>query len=424
MTQLLSPGIWDEVPCPFCGLACDDLRVSLQSGKLEVIANGCPISTKAFAGLSSSKSSAPRIAGKNTSLKNATDAAAVILAKARQPLIAGLGTDVAGMRALMQIADRIGGVVDHMNSRYFMSNVLALQDTGWLATTLSEMKNRVDLLVIAGTDVTSLFPRFFERYVWIRESLFERSAREVVYLGRGLDTQAGTAPDGRKPTVIACDITRIGEIAGALRCLIAGQHLQVDSVAGVPLSDLQQLAKRMHNARYGVLAWSAAGFDFKHAELTVQSLCELVKDLNRSTRFCCLPLGGSEGDMTANQVCVWQSGFPVRTGFGSGSPDYDSRHFSTQRMLQENEADALLWVSSFNEKRTPPDSAVPIVVLGRSGMSFSKEPDIYIPVATPGVDHSGHVYRTDNVVALPLRKLRETKLPSVADVISTIEKAI
>jgi formylmethanofuran dehydrogenase subunit B len=93
-------------------------------------------------------------------------------------------------------------------------------------------------------------------------------------------------------------------------------------------------------------------------------------------------------------------------------------------MLQKNEADALLWVSSFNEKHMPPESAVPTVVLGRTGMNFSKEPDVYIPVATPGIDHSGHVYRTDNVVALPLRKLRESVLPSVAQVVAEIEKAL
>ena len=93
-------------------------------------------------------------------------------------------------------------------------------------------------------------------------------------------------------------------------------------------------------------------------------------------------------------------------------------------MLQKNEADALLWVSSFNEKRAQPETTIPTVVLGRSGMSFSKEPDVYIPVATPGIDHSGHVYRTDSVVALPLRKLRESALPSVAQVVAEIEKAL
>ena len=126
MTQLLSPGTWDEVPCPFCGLVCDDLRVAAQPGKLEVIANGCPISTKAFAGLSTSTAISARSAGKTASFENAAAAAAVILKKAKQPLIAGLGTDVAGMRALMQIADRMGAVVDHMNSVNFMRNVLAL----------------------------------------------------------------------------------------------------------------------------------------------------------------------------------------------------------------------------------------------------------------------------------------------------------
>jgi len=416
--------MWDEVPCPFCGLVCDDLRITTHSGKLEVIANGCPISSRAFATLSLSEPAAPQIAGKTASLDNAAAAVADFLGNAKQPLVAGLGTDVAGMRALMQLADRIGAVVDHMNSVYLMSNILALQDSGWVTTTLSELKNRVDLLVLAGTDVTSRFPRFFERYVWNRDHLFVSNAREVVYLGRGLDTQAGTAPDGRKPTVIACDITRIGEVAGALRCLIAGRQLQATRIAGVPLQELQKLAARMQAARYGVLAWAAADFDFKHAELAVQSLCGLVNDLNRSTRFCGLPLGGNEGDVTANQVCTWQCGFPVRTGFASGGPYYDPRHFSAERMLRENEADALLWVSSFNEKNTPPETSVPVAVLGRRGMKFRKEPRVYIPVATPGVDHSGHIYRTDNVVALPLRKLRESALPSVAQVAAEIEKVL
>jgi hypothetical protein len=49
-------------------------------------------------------------------------------------------------------------------------------------------------------------------------------------------------------------------------------------------------------------------------------------------------------------------------------------------------------------------------------MVFDKQPDVFIPVGTPGIDHAGHAYRLDNVVAIRLKKLRESGLPSTADV--------
>jgi formylmethanofuran dehydrogenase subunit B len=93
-------------------------------------------------------------------------------------------------------------------------------------------------------------------------------------------------------------------------------------------------------------------------------------------------------------------------------------------MLQGGGADALLWISSFSETRGPPATTVPTVVLGRSGMALEREPEVYIPVGTPGVDHGGTLFRADRVVALPVQQLRSSTLPSVADAIAAIEAAL
>jgi formylmethanofuran dehydrogenase subunit B len=121
---------------------------------------------------------------------------------------------------------------------------------------------------------------------------------------------------------------------------------------------------------------------------------------------------------------MWQTGFPFRTRFGAAGADYDPYHHATERLLESGEADALLWVSSFDERRGPPASGVPTVVLGRPGMRFETEPEVYIPVGVPGLDHAGHFFRADKVVALPLRKLRESGLPSVGEVAAAIEAAL
>lgn len=399
----------ENVACPFCGLGCDDLKIAVAQNKIEVKANGCPISTPAFA--AGGCADTPRIEGRSASLAEAVSAAARLMAKAQFPVFAGMGCDVAGARAVLQLAERLGGAFEPANSERMLRNVLTLQDSGLVTVTLSEVRNRADLIVIAGADIANRFPRFFERCVGAGPSLFEIK-REIVYLGKRIDS----VPAGAE--LIACSNEKLGEVAGALRALNSGAKLAAQTVAGIEVGTLAALAKRMKAARYGVLIWTAADFDSPHAELTVQALAQLVKDLNRETRFSALPLSGGNGDLTAAQVATWQSGYPLRIDFGAGYAQYDP----LQRKLDH--ADALVWISSFFDNLPPPDSKAPVLALGRAGMKFKTTPQIFIPVGTPGLDHAGHVFRTDNVVAIRLKQLRESQLPSVAEVIAAIEKEV
>ncbi len=417
------PDQFTDVACPFCGLVCDDLVVGRSGDQLAITANGCTIASAAFGRAGAADDGRPRIGGRPTSLAAAAREAARLLRTSRLPLIGGLATDVDGARAAGRLADRLGGVLDHMNSTTFLRNVMVLQDGGWITTTLSEVRNRADLLVVAGGDLVSRFPRFFERCVANQETLFGDGRRcEVIFLGPGLP--AGTTLPGLSPTVIPCDVTRLVEAVGLLRALLPGRPVQALGAAGIPLATWTALIERMKRAKYGVMVWAAGDFEFPHAELTIQSLCELVKELNRGGRFSGLPLGGSDGDMTADAVHLWQTGFGSRTSFGQGIPENDGYHHSTARLLARGEADVLMWISSLNESRTPPATTIPTIVLGRCGMSLEREPEVFIPVGIPGIDHAGHLFRSDRVVALPLLKLRPSALPSVADALAAIDAAL
>ena len=410
-----------DIACPFCGLVCDDLVVDASGSRLQVTGNGCPLAVAEFGRKPGSAKGAIRVAGKPTALEEAVVAAARLLGAAKQPLIGGLGTNLAGTRAASRLAERTGAALDHMNSAAAVRNLLVLQDSGWITTTLSEVRNHADLLIVAGTDIETRMPRFFERCVANRETLFGTARQcEVVYVGSG--------PAGKPPvastSIIECDSIRLHEGFALLRALIAGRPIGVESAAGVPLATWKALAQRCRDARYGVIAWMAADLDFPQADLTVQVICELVRDLNRHTRFAGLPLGGTDGDVTADAVILWQTGFGLRTSLAGGRPDHDSYHYSASRMLARGEADFLLWVSSFSTGRTPPAADVPSVVLGRDGMTLEREPEVFITVGTPGLDHGGHLFRTDRVVALPLHPLRRSPHPSVSGVLAAIEAAL
>lgn len=415
----------NNVTCPFCGLACDDLALENCNTGLEVRRNGCAISIAAFRGLGqdSAVNTAPRLAGKRTTLAEALLFATQIMSAAKAPLIAGLGTDVAGARATLELADRIGAVVDHMNMPAKLRNILTLQNSGWITTTLAEVKNRADFILVIGSGVMTRFPRFLERAICPQHAMFIGNPvkRKVFFLGQ-IEMLGTTLPENVK--LLHCSHDALSRIVPALRAIVNEQRVDSDHLASSDKQILDDLAASMKQASYGVIAWAAPDFDFSHGELTTQTLAELIKDLNKKTRFAGFPLGGSDGDFSCNGVQTWQTGLPLRSRYGTNGLDYDPHRHGAEGLLAANEVDAMLWISSFNAARLPPTTNVPHIVLGPPSMTFKREPDVFIAVGTPGIHHAGHLVRADKVVVMRLGKLIESNLPSVADIVRRIVRGL
>ena len=404
-----------SICCPFCGLLCDDLEVSRAEEGVRLERPACPRASRLFAVPDQGQA---LIAGLPVSLDEACRSAAILLSGARRPLIGGLGCDVTGHRAALLLAEKLGGVVDHMHGAAQFRNWQAFQNGGWMTTTLSEVRNRADLIVLAGTDA-SRYPRFFERCI-APASQFGELTRKIVVLGG----PAASIPvmDGVSVSSLAVDADRLGELFAVMRARLAGTSTDVAAdVAGVPAAQVEALLADMRAARYGVLVWNAAELDFPHADLTIESAVNLVKDLNQATRWSGLPLGGNDGDTSAAQTCTWQTGYPLRTAYEIAGPRYEPLLFGTDRLLKTGEVDALLWISAFDPDRTPPAADCPSVVLGRADMRFARAPDVFIPVAVPGVQHAGFLHRMDAVVALPLTAPAPSSLPGVAQVLAIIQ---
>ncbi|MEQ1652576.1 MAG: formylmethanofuran dehydrogenase [Hyphomicrobium sp.] len=417
-------GQYDNVACPFCGILCDDLTISRGAGGLKVTKNGCE---KAVAGFERVlANSQPQIAGKPATLAEAVAAAAKMVKAAQLPIFGGLATDVEGVRAVMSIADNAGGVVDHALSEGQYRNFRVLQSGGWVTTTLTEARNRADLFVIVGSDIHKLHPRFFERIVCNERSMFSDNPpkRTVIFLGEGLDQSAAVGARIGDVVTIPAKGERIGEIMVALRAMAKGVEISGDTIGGVPRAQIENLLERCKAATYGVMVWAPPSLTFPNADLTVQATAEFVKDINLTSRFAGLSLGGNEGAVSAGAVCAWQSGFPLRVSFASGKPHYDTERYAMTSLLANKESDLLVWVASYTPDLSPPDCDVPMVVLGTPGLKLAKQPAVFIPIGTPGVDHAGLIVRCDNVVSLPLKNLGRSTLPRAADVLAQIEAAL
>lgn len=412
--------VYHDVPCPFCSLLCDDLTISNQAGKLKVMENGCHKAVQQFE--KEQTRLIPKIDGKECTLQEAIKQAIKILKKSRQPLINGLATDVNGVRSALALAEKTGAIVDHMHSIGAFRNLRVLQDKGWIMTTLAEIKNRADLVIFAGTDAATNYPRFYERAIWNDFSLAKNNnkRRQIIYIGDNLDSSPAKKTGGKIPINISCKQDQIGEIVSTLHALVVGNEINKTTVAGIKLAELEKLVVMMKKSRYGVIVWAPGELNFPHAELTVQSIGEMVKYLNRTTRFTGFSLGGNDGGVTANSVCAWQSGYPLRINYGKGYPEYDPYKYSAAKVLKRMEVDAMLWISGFNSDIKPPNAKIPTILLSSNEIRSTHKPYVFIPTGVPGVNHGGQLFRTDSIVSLKLKKVIDDNKPGAAEIIEQI----
>jgi formylmethanofuran dehydrogenase subunit B len=387
--------------CAACGLLCDDIEIQKNNNKINALTRGCAKGVGFFEQPLTQVS--PQINGQQVTMPQAIAYAASLLKSSQQPLFAGLGTDVAGFRGVFKLAQKTNATLQHMHSASTARNMKVLQSTGWQTTTLTEVKNRADVIVCIGSDIVAHHPRFFERFVDCDGLFIKSENRQMIIVGEHIGSQKDLS-SSVKNTFIHCKQANLPEITQVLRALVAGKKLVATEVAGINLQVLQALADTLKNAKYAVLVWVAKDLDFSHAELTIQHMTETVALLNQTTRAAGLPLGGSDGDTSVNNANTWLSGLTLN--------DVETEH------------DCLVWVNSFSAEKLPPKTDKPLIILGNNNVQFAKVPAVFIPVATPGLDCNGTLFRVDSSVILPLKKIRESNLPTLSDVISEIEQLI
>jgi formylmethanofuran dehydrogenase subunit B len=425
MAQTAGPTLQHEVVCPFCGLACDDLVIEVGAERLAIRRGACPISKAQFE-QPMAETASPRLAGTRCQPAAAIAKAADILRQSRQPLFAGLAIDTAGMRAVLQLADRLGGVVDHQDSDALFRDLTASRDLGTITTTLSEVRNRADVVLIVGPDPRLALPRFFERCLDAPSMFGDRPLqRQLFRLGPAREPSGSAAAATPQMTEIPCPLDELPAAVANLRELVDGRPRAGQMLEPPQREALSKVGEALKAAKYGVIAWSTGSLDFDGADLVLVALTDLIRDLNRNTRCSGLPLGGAGNLVGVNQVCLWQSGFPLRTSFAAGFPQHDPYIHSARRLIGSGEADALVWISAINGNPPPPFPAgLPTIVLATPETPLETEPSVFLPVARPGIDHNGQLFRADGVVSLRLKALRSSALASVAETLRGIEEAL
>lgn len=421
--------------CPFCALLCDTVEPA------PAVPHGCPRARASLAALDDVDADALSTAlidGRPVDPATALHEAARRLAVWRQPLFGGLGTDIAGARALFRLAARTGAWCDASGGDAMMTAQRNLQDRGLMNCTLAEVRSRADLLVLVGTPATTC-PAFAAR-IGLGDPA--SPCRDIVFLGSATVPPWATAlpADAGAPAADGATAQAPHPAAPALHPLpgsgdLLGDLQQLAALLDerrLPRTDpgLADLAQRLRAARYAVLAWEPATLPADHGMLLVEMLNRLVVGLNRDTRAALFTLAGRPGPASVNQAFTWLSGLPLRTRVSAvDGLDHQPHLGATARLLAGEAVDGLLWISSFDPDDLPPPSPLPSVVLGPPAMAGrlaarpAPQGRVFVPVATPGVHAGGHLFRGDGPVVLPLQPrpgVPGAGLRSVAEALETI----
>ncbi|MGF1582537.1 MAG: formylmethanofuran dehydrogenase subunit B [Gemmataceae bacterium] len=417
----------ENVACTICGCVCDDLRITIENGKVTKAEGSCSLSEPWFLGQDQIQPPVATSEGHSVSLEAALTQAADILRNSRSPLIYGLSrSSTEGQRAAVSLADRIGATIDTTASLCHAPSVMAIQQVGESTCSLGEAKNRADLVVFWGSNPVETHPRHFERYSLYPKGLFVPNGRH--------DRTLVVADIQPTPTTEAADLFlpvepgKDFEALWTLRSLVRGLPIPPGTTTGVPLELLEDLAERMKSCQCGIvffgLGLSMRGLGHR----SVEALLQLVTDLNHHTRFYVRRMR-VQGDVTgADLVLAWQTGYPYSVNLARGYPRYNPGEFSARDMLQRGEVDACLLLGSegaaqFSAEALAHLNRIPTIVLDYPTVESTIHPKVRFTTAVYGIHHRGTAYRMDEV-PIPLRSFLTTHYPTDQFVLNEIAKQL
>jgi formylmethanofuran dehydrogenase subunit B len=419
--------VFENIACTICGCLCDDLRITVEGGRICRAEGACRLSEPWYLGQESREPPVGLIEGRPATLEAAVDRAANILRTASSPLVYGMSrSSTEGQRAAISLAECIGATVDTTASLCHAPSVMALQEVGESTCTLGEVKNRADLVIYWGSDPIVTHPRHIERYSLLPPGKFTpggRSDRKLVVA----DMQP-TATTELADFFLPVEPGRDFEALVTLRNLVRGVPVNETASAGAPLRQLEELARLMKSCRFGIVFFGLGLSMTGPGQHNVEALLLLVRDLNEYTRFFARRMR-IQGDVSgADIVLTWQTGYPFSVNLARGCPRYNPGEFSAHEMLERGDVDACLFlgsegVSQFSDRAKGHLSQIPWVTLDYPTLGSLVPPTVRFTTAVYGIHSRGTAYRMDGI-PIPLQSFLPTKYPTDADVLTMIEEQL
>ena len=406
----------ENLVCPFCSLHCDDIKLDLKDNKLYLrneVPKSCKDKFEKF-NQKSYQNQSSKIKGKICSNDEASNYAKRLLSQSKETIIYNSSSDVNITRELLHSASKINAIIDHANSPIFLKNVGIFQRRGYMATSLTEIKNKSDVVILFSNKILNTYPRLLEKFLVPKNSFSINSKNKKIYIiGDKKSNVADCKLKDKRITFIEFNNKNIPLLLDSL--------MKRENISELNNTIFSKLSNDIIKSKYLSVLWATSEYSaYKECDQIIHKISDYVVAINEKTRAGCLCLAGNDGDVSAIQTLGWMTGFPSRIKFTGNYFEYDKDTNNARHLISLNSCDLVLHINVISEKKLILNKKHKNIVIGRLSTKFNIDPDVFIPCGVPGIDYPGHVFRTDNVVSLPLTAVKIPNLKSTQEILREI----
>ncbi len=406
-----------RIPCTGCSLLCDDVLVKSDGSRIEEVFGACLKGKERFDQLTAQNRILSQLIRNNGELKKSTWEEALervreIIKSSSKPLLYGLSnvsceTQVRGI----ELAKVIDGFIDS-NSSICQGKVLnEASETGITLTTIGEIINKGDLIILWGANAAESIPRLLNKVVFSRGK-FRLTGREIRTLII-IDPvkMASFNVMGVRDVALLIEPGKDLELIRILKeeCCVANS-VPSKGVAGIDGDDLKRLLLQLSGAENGVIFIGQGLLQSKKDSNVIKELLELVDMINEKQekgRISIVMMGGHYNmagfDHVALSVCGKRGNLQFKDKKLIVNDD------TIVSKIQKDDFDCSIIVGTDPISHLPQVlskkiASKPMIVLDNRGSATSHLADVVLPTAITGIEVGGLAYRLDQV-PIELKKI-------------------
>ncbi|MHA1489983.1 MAG: formylmethanofuran dehydrogenase subunit B [Promethearchaeota archaeon] len=427
-----------RITCSGCSLLCDDIIVKSDGLYIDEIIGACLKGKERFDQITAKNRFLAPMIRKNNELEKvswdeALNKVAEILNKSSKPLLYGFSSvSCEAQLKGIELAKKINGFLDS-NSTICQGKVLNIsKETGITLTTLTEVINKADLLILWGANAAESIPRLLNKTIFSRGK-FRMTGREIktLIIIDPVKTASFNVM-GVRDIALQIKPDKDLDLIRALKeeCCYENS-IPSGGVAGLDQFDLKRLLLQLNGAEYGVVFIGQGLLRPQSNIQVIKELLELIEMINEKQqkgRISVMMLGGHFNMAGFEHVALSITGKNHGLKFSDGKIVDTSE--TVVSIVQKEDFDCSIIVgtdpiSHFPRELSSKLTSKPIIVLENRKSATTYLAEVVLPTAITGIESGGLAYRIDQV-PVELKKIVNppNNIPSDQELLNQIIERI
>ena len=406
-----------RIPCSGCSLLCDDIIVRSDGLFVDEVIGACLKGKERFDQITAKNRILTPLISENgelkkISLEGAINQASKILNNSKNAILYGFSnvTCEAQLKGI-ELAKLINGFIDS-NSTICQGKVLnAAKNTGITLTTITEIINKADLLIIWGANAAESIPRLLSKVLFSRGKfrMTGREIRTLIIIDPVKTASFGVM--GVRDVALRIETTKDLDLIRALKeeCCSA-DSIPEEGVAGLDKDDMKRILLNLTGTENGVIIIGQGLLKPQAKTNIIEELLELVQMINlkqEKGRMSVLMVGGHYNmagfEHTALSICGKNHSLQFSNNKLLESQD------TIISKIKKNDFDCSFIVGTDPISHLPYQlsknlASKPIILIDNKRSATSEIADIIIPSAISGIESGGLAFRIDHV-PIELKKI-------------------